>query len=314
MIGLATSSQALPDALTTAERKILMEKLTEMREAAEKSSNERFGTALRAFRDAVKSDTAAHDLYLKCTEKANFTDQKRSSQEFRDWKRRHKDSKDTPEFRRALQHQLSWLLLTIEASADPDEIESLGRRALEKVDAIIKDDEKLKDHRGMLSQDVLGSVYAKAYNINGLKAKDWPKSPLDISDIYEKLVFPPLRNANSISQLRGAWRKRIEHEGTMMKNWSKVPDSGKIGMKKDMLAPAFVKWQEEKYPEMLWEQEMDCYNAGDQKQAATYMLIHLGKHIHHKKSLKWTEQFESLINVGMSDAEAAAEKTPAETE
>ena len=44
----------------------------------------------------------------------------------------------------------------------------------DKVDAIMEDEEALKPHRGILRQDVLSSVYAKAYNINGLKAKNWP--------------------------------------------------------------------------------------------------------------------------------------------
>lgn len=296
-LGLVSIGQAQSENLTDAERTILLKKLAEIREVAERSSSERFGSALRAYREAVKTDGGAHELYMKCTEKSNFIDEKKSSQAYRDWKRRHKDNQDCAEFRRALQHQLSWLLLTIEACAEPDEIESLGRKALEKVDAIMKDHEDLKEYRDVLKQDVLSSVYARSYNINGLEAKDWPKSPLDISEIYEKLVFPPLRNVSSVSELRGAWNKRIEHEGLMLKNWAKIPDSGKIGMKRDMLPPAYEKWKEGPYLDLLWKREKECYEAGDEKQAATNMLGHLSKYIRHKNSLKWTEDFEALMDV-----------------
>lgn len=301
---MATSSSALPDILTLAERKILLKKLTEIREGAEKSSKDRFEVAMKAFRAAVKSDVAAHDLYVKCVEKANFDDQKRSSQEFREWKRQHKDTQNTLEFRRALQHQLNWLLLTVEASAKPDEIQTLAREALGKVDAIMEDHETLESHHNILKQDVLSSVYAKAYNINGLKARDWPKSPLEIKEIYDKLVFPSLRNPQSITKLRRAWRKRIEHEGLILKNWGEKPKSGRVGKKRDELPAGFMKWKEEQYPELLWIQEMECYEAGDQKQAATNMLIHLGHNVNHKKSLKWTNDFKSLIELEMNTSES----------
>ncbi|MGJ8656628.1 MAG: hypothetical protein ACSHX6_09250 [Akkermansiaceae bacterium] len=291
-------SQAQGETLNEIEKKQLIERLAEIREAAEKSSKDRFAVALMAFRDAIKSDASAHDLYLKCVEKADFEDQKKSSQDFRDWKRKHKERRDTAEFRRALRHQLNWLLLSIEASVKPDEIESLGVKALAKVDAIMEDHKMLKPQQGLLDRSVLSSVYAKAYNINGLQAKDWPLSPLAISDIYEKLVMPPLRNGDSVDMLRKAWTKRIEHEGLILKNWADLPDSGRVGMKKDMEPPKFTKWKEDGYLKLLWEKEMDCYKHGDEKQASGNMLALVTEHIKHKKSLEWTKDFQKLMGGG----------------
>ncbi len=299
------ATYALPDSLSDADRKEFLEKLEEIRSSAEKSSKSRFKQALIAYRGAIKSDAAAHALYLKCVEKVNFTDQKKASHEFRDWKRRHKDRQDSAEFRRALQHQLNWLLLTVEAAANPKEMQSLGSEALKKVDAIMADHEKLKSHRGILQQNVLSSVYAKAYNIDGLEAKDWPLAPLKISQIYEKVVMPPLRKLASISKLRVAWTKRIEHEGLILKNWSAVPNSTRIGLKREMLPPAYEKWKESGYLELLWNKEMDCYKAGDEMQASSNMLAHLAKYIKHKQSLKWTKDFQELMTAGLEEEKKA---------
>lgn len=297
-----TSAQS--DKLSNPEKLDLLKKLEEIRNAAEKSSKDRFGTAMKAFREAVRSDVAAHELYLKCVEKVNFEDQKRSSQDFREWKRSHKERSNTQEFRRALQHQLSWLLLSIEASAKPDEIQSLGRSALDRVDAIMEDHEMLKPHRGILQQPVLSSVFARAYDIHGLEAEDWPKSPLNIADIYDKLILPPLSHLSSVDKLRSAWDKRIQHEGLILKNWGTVRDDNKIGMKEDSLPIEYIKWQEEEYPELLWKKEMECYMVGDQKQAAANMLKHINKFIKHKQSLSWTSEFQSLMSTGSARSES----------
>ncbi len=298
-VGLCGWSQGDPKGLSDADRKELMEKLEEIREAAERSSKDRFGAALVAFRDAVKSDSAAHDLYLKCVEKVDFVDEKKGSQEFREWKRKHKEKKDTVAFRRALRHQLNWLLLSIEACVKPEEIDSFGVKALEKMGAIMDDHDVLKPQQGLLKKNVLSSVYAKAYDINGLEAKGWPLSPLDVGKIYDKVVMPPLRNAASVSRLRLAWKKRIDHEGMTLKNWSDLPDSNRVGMKKDLLPPEFEKWKEDGYVQLQWDMEMDCYESGDEVDSASNMLILLTKYIKHKKSLEWTEDFQGLMSSGM---------------
>lgn len=288
-------SRGLPEKLSDVEKVQMLERLAEIKASAEVSSKSRFAVALKAYRVAIKSDVASYNLYLKSVEKVDFIDQKRSSQDFRDWKRRHKAEMNTQEFRRALQHQLSWLLLSVEASVKPDDIKNLGVRALEKLDAIMEDHKILKGYRRVLEQDVLDSVFAKAYNINGLQAKDWPLSPLKISEIYDKVVMPPLRNPSGVSSLRDAWKKRIEHEGLIRKYWGKVHGSSRVGMKKDVLPAEFIKWKEEGYMQLLWKAEMDCYQSGDQKQASKNMLQHLSDHIKNKHSLKWTREFQDLM-------------------
>jgi len=129
----------------------------------------------------------------KMLESAEGVDKQKSSSAFRDWKRKHRETSDTPAFRRALRHQLNWLLISIEAAHDPAKIEQLGIKALAKVDAMIDDAELLKPNKNILSKAVLSTVYAKAYDLDTLGAKKWPSSPASINEIYENVVMPPLR-------------------------------------------------------------------------------------------------------------------------
>ena len=307
LMGSSSLTQAYQEQLNELEKKDMIERLQELREAAENSSRGRFGAALTAYRAAITSDAAAHDLYIKCVEKTRFIDEKKGSQAFRDWKRRHKERTDTPEFRLALRHQLNWLLLSIEACVKPDEISSMGAQALTKVDAIMKDQARLKPQQKVLKANVLSSAYARAYNINGLEAEHWPLNPLAIKDIYEKVVMPSMRNSGSVSSLRGAWKKRIEHERLIKENWTDIPDTRRIGLKKDLVSPEYEKWLVEGYIQLQWEMEKDCFKVGDEVRAGENMLGLLSKHINNKKSLEWAEDFEELMSVeGATEEEGDA--------
>ena len=122
-LAISTGSLSAADEgpLSDSDRQVLLERLKDLQEGAGGRAEKRAGSALTAFRAAAGSDDRAHELYVKCVEKVRFEDEKRSSQAFREWKRRHKDREDSPGFRRVLRHQLNWLLLTIEANSASDD-------------------------------------------------------------------------------------------------------------------------------------------------------------------------------------------------
>ncbi|MFK7909018.1 MAG: hypothetical protein AB8F34_00290 [Akkermansiaceae bacterium] len=285
--------KAEPAPLTEADRIALQEQL----EKIQKQSDERVGglyrRALQDYRSAIRSDDAAMDLYLKCLEKVQFTDEKKKAIEFREWKRKNKDRLKSGSMRMALRQQLSWLLLSIEAAHRDEDLGELSSRAMKHLDQIFEHAETLKDHRSILDQDALGSVFAKAYKLN-IKVEKWPKSALDISGIYEHVVMPQLRKPGRIEALRKAWNKRIEHEGLKIEKWTR-DDSKRIGTKKSMRSSQFEKFLSEKRPTMLWKKEMDCYEVGDQRVAAVNMLKHVETYITHKDAPEWIEEFKGLI-------------------
>ncbi len=285
---------AEPAPLTEADRIALIEKL----EKIQKQSNDRvsglYRRAISDYRSAIRSDDATMKLYLKCVEKVRFDDQKRKSQEFREWRRKNKDRLNSASMRMALRHQLSWLLLSIEAARRDGDLSEMGTRAIEHLDQILKNAKVLKEHHRILNQDALSSVFAQAYHLN-IKLKGWPKSAMDISQIYDKVVMPPLRNTAHIASLRKAWKKRIQHEGLVSKEWS-TSKNADTGRRDTQYSPEFEKFLSETRPQLLWDMEIDCYNAGDQRTAALNMIKHLKTYINHKDAPSWIKEFQSLID------------------
>jgi hypothetical protein len=277
--------------LSEIDRELLLEKLKAIQESSNKTVQGRYSVAVSALRSAVESDSTALDLYIKCYEKVNFTDQARKSQDFREWKRRNKDRHDEPGFKRALRHQIAWLLTTIEVAGDPKKREKMSEKAIATLDAIFKDAETLDGHQGILGQPALGSVFARAYDLDKtVKIQEWPKGPLAIESMYEMIIMKPLRTKETLTKLKAAWTSRIKHEGLVHQVWGR---EGAVG--KDRV-PAFEQWMAQGRINLLWQMETDLYAAGDEKGAALRMLDHLEKYLSHSSAPQWIIEFTNLIN------------------
>jgi len=276
--------------LSEIDRELLLEKLKAIQETSNKTVQGRHSVALSAFKVAVNSDSAALDLYLKCSEKVEFVDQAKKAQEFREWKRRRKDTHADPGFKRALRHQLAWLLTTIEAAGSPKARENMSDRALKAINDIFVDGEVIDRHRSVLTKSVLDSNFAKAYNLDKLPISDWPTKPLVISEMYEKIILPPHRNEKSLSKLREAWSNRIKHEGTAHQIWGTEGTAGRDRK------PEFENWRAKERLDLVWQMETDLFSSGDQKAAALRMLDHLKENLSHTSAPGWISEFTNLIN------------------
>lgn len=291
---------ALPNAsaetLSDSERKRLNKQLEQIIAHSQDTLTKRQTTAYRAYQSALTSDSEAIQLYLDCIEKVEFLDQGKKSSDFRDWKRNQKDRLADSGFRTALRHQLNWLLISIEASRSSEEnYPSLAAKAQKALANLFNDARRLKGHHQLLQQSALHSAFARAYGFHTLKLNKWPTSPLDIKPIYDDLVFPTLRKQGNTASLRAAWKQRISYEARMLEEWSPVPKSSTVGMKKDIRPPAYEKFLLEKQPKLIWEMELDVYNAGDQSGSAPRMLQHISKNIMHNEAASWALQLQALI-------------------
>ena len=286
----AGSLSAQEKVLTETDRELLLEKLREIQETSDTTVKGRYSAALAAFKAGMESDATAHDLYLKCVEKVRFEDEAKKAIEFREWKRDHKERTDSQGFRRALRHQLAWLVLTLEAGNDNKSIEKLGPRSIAAVEAILKDASVLKGQEKLLGSRALSSVFATAYRVTNVDLPNWPDSPLDIANIYDAIVLPPLRKPATVAALRQGWLKRIEHEGLILESWT---DEGSDGSDRK---PAFEKWLVQGRQDLIWAMEVDLFRNGDQRAAAIRMLDHLKEHLNHQSAPKWISQFTSLVN------------------
>lgn len=295
------------DPLSEADREALIEKLDDLRDNAKEKAMGRIGTAAAAFRAGMASDDAAVELYLKCIEKVEFEDRKRSSQEFREWKRRQDDRLKDEGLRRSLRHQLRWLVLTLEAAEAGDKRDALAPKAMEAVDSIFGTPEQFDGNVGALREPVTNTVFARAYNLGGAKVENWPLSPLDISEVFTQIVFPPLRADGKLDALREQWTKRIRYEGVTREYWS----GGGTGRgKSDERSPEYEKFISETLPDLRWQMEEDLYKSGDQKKAALNMLEHIESHLTHAKAREWGDRFRALIDPPKVTTEPeTAEKT-----
>ena len=283
------SSQLRAEAsvLSEGDRQALLEKLKQIQEGAGGRAELRAGSAVTAFRAAIGSDDRAYDFYVDCVEKVRFQDEKKSQQEFREWKRRHKDREDSPGFRRVLRHQLNWLLLTVEANkAAAGKEGELSSRAITALDAILGDEELESAEFRTLEQDVTKTVFALAYGISS--EEKWPVSPVKLEDVYQNHILPPLAEKKEVAGFRSAWTKWILQEAKLEEAKSKAPDRGER-------SAAFERFLVDKRPQMLWDLEKAVFEIGDEKGASLAMLKHLEEFPGHKNEVQWTQDFLGFL-------------------
>lgn len=302
MCSLLALHSVRAEGLSDADREALLDNLDKLKDSVKAKLDAKFRAAISAYRTAVASDDAAIELYLNCMEKVNFEDQDKKAADFREWKRKESENLSDPGLRLALRLQLQWLILTLQATAEDADRSKLAQDAQVIVDTIFRDPKKLDNQEKILSQAVTGSVFARAYEINFVKAEKWPLSPVQLDQVYNEVLLPPYQNPNSLNELRALWMRRIQQEGAKAEFWTgQQPKGGKkeekrIGMASAMRPPAYDKFIEETLPKLLWEMEVDLFKHGDESGAAVRMLAHLEKNVTHPSVREWAAEFRTLLS------------------
>lgn len=301
---------AAQENLSPSDREALLERLEKIREEADSKVDARFRTAISAFRAAMSSPNSSLDLYLDCEERVNFDEMKRKAVDFREWKRANNEKLSDTGFRLALQQQLRWLVLTLEAASEKPDRDQLVIDAGKVIDLIVAHAEELSAHCGVLQQGVTSTVFALAYDINGVKAENWPLAPAPLAAVYDQVLLPPLRRPDRIEPLRAAWTKRMVDESSLLDAWSGKPgEKTKPGVR----SPAYDKFVSETVPKLRWDAEMDLFKAGDEKGAAIRMLKHIEENLAHESAPKWAEDFVTLLQSPASPETASPENGDART-
>jgi len=297
LIGWAVTVSGVEAAgLSDADRETLLEQLEKIRESADSKVDARFRLAVTAYRAAMASDEAAMELYLNCLEKMNFEQQQKKASEFREWKRKEAEKLSEPGLRLALRYQLRWLLLTIQAASEKADRGKLAGEAKEVIESMFIDLTQLKGQEAILGKPVTSSVFATVYQIDSIKVDHWALSPVQLDQVYETIILPPLRIPSRVSELRAAWIKRIQQEGIMAEHWTpEVRKSKKIGMASALQAPEHEKFLMETQPKLQWEMEVDLFQNGDEADSSVRMLAHLEKYINHDSARQWGDEFKALL-------------------
>lgn len=299
------------DPLSQADREALIEKLDALKENAKEKAIGKVDSAASAFRAAMASDEAAIELYLKCVEKVEFTDQKKTAQEFREWKRTRGEQLEADGMGRCLRHQLRWLVLTMDAAVADGKTADLASRASDALESIFGSPQQFDGNVQPLREPVTNSIFARAYGLGAIKANNWPLSPLEVAQVYNQVIFPPLREKHNISTLREQWMKRIRYEGVIHQYWGGQGGNGRRGereKKPEGTSPEYEKFLTETQPDLMWQMEEDLYKSGDQKNAAVAMLKHIEENITHPKAREWAERFRNLIEPQKEAGKETADK------
>lgn len=316
------AQSAFSESLTSADREALLENVEKIRKDLDSRGDSRFRAAITAYYAAMGSDDKAAEFYLKCVEKVEYTDMKRKPKDFRDWKKKEEGNLGKPAFRRAIRHQLRWLCLMLEAASSNADRVALTEKARVIVGDVFDDLKMMSDQEQILNQSATATVFAKAYDIDGVKAENWPTSPLSLEQLYETVFLPPYRNPSHLPELRATWLKRIEQELAIRENMARYArrllqqqqrmeeqyqtqnspnpqnsnyNETKIGTVEAMRPPEYQQYLAEEVPELLWRMEVDLFRNGDETGAAKRMVAHLEKYIDHKSSAKWSDEFSALL-------------------
>ena len=323
-----TISQARSEALSAADREALLENLEKLRDAATAKVDARFRIAMNAYRDALASDEATMDLYLKCYDKVNFEDQGKDKAAFLIWKRQDdvKAKLSDPGFKVALKTQLRWLILTLQAASEKANMKVIGAEGQEVVDGVFQAADKLQGEEQELSQAVTSTVFAKAYEIGHLdKENKWPLSPIQLESFYTAIVFPPLRTPERVEALRAAWNKRIQQEMIKVEAWgggrgriNPNPKGKGHGEKLDHKpaaaekGPEYERFITETLPDLQWQMELDLFRCGDESGAAKRMIKQIQTHPDHRSCRTWSEEFKNLLAPKPATPPVTAPTTPVE--
>lgn len=313
---LAAHGSVMAQVLRDADREALIERLEKIRETNNAKVDERYRVAASAFRSAMNSDDAALDLYLKCVEKVQFTDEQKKGQDFRDWKRKEEERMKKPGFRRGLRYQLRWLVLTLQAASKKEGSgDKIAQEARETIDAAINDLPMLGDEVKLVRQGAMGTVFAKAYELEGVKPEGLPANPLDINGLYTNLLLPAARKTGP-EAVRSAWTKRIYQELAIVEKTvtrrdgdagpTRVnPNANPFGTRGDA-SPEVQKFREETMLDLQWSMEEDVFKCGDQRGAAVNMLAQIEKHISHPHAADWGKRLQALLEASAKEAAPAS--------
>ena len=305
LFALSLSAQEETSGLTQDEKDALLAQLDELETQAVSINIKSQSEAISLLVEAIQSDTAAFKLYLECIEKIRFEDQKKKSSERRDGIKKIKEQSNK-EFKRALRHQLYWLVHSIEAARNPDKRLEQALKLVQGLENIVEDTNYLNNKNvfgGPLSQNPFGSEIAKVLKIENLKPEGWPSGPLDFDGLYKNVVLKHLVEQGQFEAARNHWVTRIKAEQAIIEAYAKEPDTNVYG-KTPVRLENFL---EKKVPRLRWDAEEIFFNGGDERQSYINMFEIIKQYPEHDKYLSWIEWVRGNLVTDSSEAEQTEE-------
>jgi len=317
---------------TDSEKEKYLKLIEEMKDTIEGGMSSNNIRALQAFQSAVSSPKGILAFYLDCTKAVDFDEEGKEDAIWRVWKEQNEERIKETSHLKALQYQLRYLILSIQATSGDDPNATL-KKVMPDLFSYLSDlsenYEDIADHAGMLGRSVLGSVFAKKMKLNVTidQKRPWVFTPFSVSEIYDQSILPFYRTLEDHANIQSAWDKRILHEGKLfaanvgrgsgsdianrlrsMKR-SRVTDRDRERAEKEeaerQLETAMKDFRTERLPSLQWGKYRDDLLFGSNKGAAlSKLLSHTKANLDHKQARAWLDEVSNFINADIYDAES----------
>ncbi|MEM9479816.1 MAG: hypothetical protein AAGA58_09215 [Verrucomicrobiota bacterium] len=279
---------------------------------------------------------------MTATKAVDFDDAGKRESDWREWRDENEDTYSSPEHIVAVQHQIRFLLLSIDFASAPSATEDAKAAARKKsvADLIAYYDElgkhfsKLGAHQRDLRQRVTSTVIARYLQLDVTvpDQDDWTLSPLPVGRAYENVIFPYFREEKNHAYLQSAWDKRIEQEAKLLatpavntgirgigggrgggkggggRKGSAPVDERELEREREreterQLAERQEAFVQSTIPQLKWEKGVDAVLFGTNRASAfAFLGSHLRANLTHENASDWLAELKKLAKGGW-DAE-----------
>ncbi len=305
--------------LTPSQIESIKSQIKTMRESLEGHLSQRNSSAGQIFVQAASDSKAAMTLYLDCHKVVNYDREGRSESDFRAWKDSQEDRIKSEQFLESLMIQLRYLALSCQA-AEADEIETIFGSLMSYVDGLSRLEELPTN---ALTSSVANSIFAERYYLDKLLGSNdnWEPVPFNIGGIYDKTIFPYLRDENPAA-LMNAWDKRIEQQSRIVAMIEQKKEEALRGLDRDQERRArgnqdrqggmMGELDQDDYlartlPKLKWARLKDQFLYVDEVMGAKAMLDFVQEHITHELGEEFFNEFSDMINNRSAGSSSALE-------
>ena len=307
--------------LTPSERKKVETMIEEIDTVLLGGSKKNNARALTMCQAALRSTKTTYEFFMDCTKEVDFDLAGKRESDWREWKTRNEDRYKSKEHVAALQFQLRYLVLTLGVLGAENEGLAMKKALPELVsyyDLVAASIEKLEDHRSVLSGSVLESIFAKKLKLNLTVENEgnWSPSPLPVSQGYDLVILPHLRNEKNARALANAWDKRISQEAKTLDPGSgsgfglgglgrrfgrdqrdRERDERREDTRKKKVS--IEEFTSRRLPELQWGKARDALVYGDEAAASFAALGRvLRENLEHPEAKAWLSELKAFANGG----------------
>lgn len=267
--------------LNPAQREYLLRKAKEIQTTARRHMQMNQSSAISMLNRAANHADAALDIYLEAVESVDFKRKDKKESEFREWRDHHQEQHREASFKRSLQLQAQYILLTLEMmqSKSDEDMARIISKVMTYADRLAS--LQPLDRRHILNQP-LESAYVVGHmhiHLSNNRNRAWVMRAGDLENIYDGFVFPTIIQLNNPELLKEAWGARLEQERNIAQKTN-----------------ALEEFTTRRAAELYWQRAKDYHALGDLENGLLSMLKLLENNTQHPRALEWNEEFQNLIN------------------